>query len=288
MIQLQPVIDRIKALLEQDTDASVTYAALEARLALEKIVYDRLRQRHDYISHDQIKAWTPGEVVKRLMVDVDEHVTDTVVLKMSKSPYVEGVTPPPEDFVTIGTEIGLRSKKVAKLWQALSNVALHARLPKDKNDEIADYGDKAKARRKVEEVVAELERIAKGTMTFSGVPDGGNVKFDCTCGTENKRRRKLIKHGQHVYCINPKCDQTWKVIVEGDETNFENVTVEVPCRDCGVTNHIPWRIVTGMKYDELLKYPCVECNGTNYVKWHLMQAAPVQIDAKQTGSPETS
>lgn len=48
MIQLQPIIDRNKALLEQDTEASITYAALECRLALEKVVYDRLRQRHAY------------------------------------------------------------------------------------------------------------------------------------------------------------------------------------------------------------------------------------------------
>lgn len=273
MIQLKPIIDRIKALLEQDTDASVTYAALEARLALEKIVYDRLRQRHDYISHDQLRAWTPGEVVKRLMVDVDEHVTDTAVLKVAKSPYVEGVTPPRDDFVTIGTEIGLRSKKVAKLCQALSSVALHARLPKNKEDQISDYGNTAKTRAKVEDVLVELERLGKGTMTFSGVPDGGNVKFDCTCGAENKRRAKLLKHGQYVYCINPKCNQTWKAIVEGDETNFESVTVEVPCQDCAVINHIPWRTVTGMKYDELLKYPCVECGGANFVKWQLVQAA---------------
>lgn len=47
MINLDPVIERIDALLDEDTDQSVTYAALEARLALERVCYDRLRQRHD-------------------------------------------------------------------------------------------------------------------------------------------------------------------------------------------------------------------------------------------------
>lgn len=273
MIQLQPIIDRIRSLLDQDTDASVTYAALEARLALEKIVYDRLRQRHDYIAHQQLRAWTPGEVVKRLMVEVDEHITETVVLKMSKSPYVAGVTPRPEDFVQIGTEIGLRSKKVAKLWQALSNVALHVRLPKDKGDHIPEYGDKAKTRAKIDDALVELERLAKGTMTFSGVPIGGDVKFDCTCGVENKRRAKFLKHGQHVYCINPKCKQTWKVLIEGTETNFENVSIDVPCRKCGIVSSVPWRTVTGMRYDQTLKYPCYDCEEPNIVKWQLMQAS---------------
>lgn len=276
MIQLRPVIDRINALLEQDTDASVTYAALEARLALEKVVYDRLRQRHDYISHAQLRAWTPGDVVKRLLLEVDEHMNETVVLSMAKTPYVEGVQPAPEDYVKIGTEIGLRSKKIARMWQALSNLALHVRLPENKSDHIPDYGDKIATRSKVEAVIAELERLAKGTMTFSGVPVGGNVTFECSCGVENKRRASLLLHGQHVYCINPKCNQTWKVAKEGTETNFENVLVDVPCRACETVNHIPWRIVTGMKYDEVLRYPCCNCSEENFVKWHLMQAAKRQ------------
>ena len=246
MIQLQPIIDRIKELLEQGTDASVTYAALEARLALEKVVYDRLRQRHEYISHDQLRAWTPGDVVKRLLVEVDEHMDETVVLSMSRSPHVPGAKPDPDDWVKIGTEIGLRSKKIARMWQALSNLALHIKLPKDKDDRIRDYGEKDAIRAKVESVIVELERLAKGTMTFSGVPTGKNVNFVCTCGVENKRRASLLKPGQYIYCINPKCNQTWKVINEDEETNFENVTVDVPCLKCSIVNHIPWRLVTSM------------------------------------------
>jgi len=272
MIQLPPIIDCIKALLEQDTEASVTYAALEARLALEKVVYDRLRQRHDYISHDQLRKWQPGGVINTLIADVDEHMTQTMILSISKTPAREGVRLEDEDYVKVGTEVGFDAKNIVKMWNAVARLALHVRLPKSKDDHIPNYGDKAEVRAKVEEIVVELERLAEGTMTFSGVPTGGNVSFVCTCGETNKRRAKLLKQGQHVYCINPSCDETWKVEIDGEEVGFENVFVDVTCKACGVDNHIPWRMVTKMKYDEIVKYPCRECGGTNLVKWHLMQA----------------
>lgn len=272
MIPLRTAIDRIKLLLEQNTDASVTYAALEARLAIEKVVYDRLRQRHEYISHDQLRRWQPGGVINALISDVDEHMTQTMTLSISKTPSREGVKLEDEDYVAIGTEVGFNAKNIVKLWNALGRLALHVRLPKTKDDHIPDYGDKAEVIAKVEEVVVELERLAKGTMTFSGIAVGGNVSFNCTCGEKNKRRAKLLKQGQLVYCINPDCNETWKVEIDGKEVSFENVLVDVPCKACGVINLIPWRMVTKMKYDEMMKYPCRECGETNLVKWHLMQA----------------
>lgn len=174
MIQLQPVIDRIKVLLADDTEQSVTYAALEARLALEKVCYDRLRQRHDYISHDQLRRWQPGAIINTLMKEVDEHVGQTLTISIGKSPAEAGVKPEDDEYVPIGTEVGFDAKRIAKMWNALAKLALHVRLPEHKDDHIADYGDKARTRAKVEEVLSELERLAKGTMTFSGMGDHGH------------------------------------------------------------------------------------------------------------------
>jgi hypothetical protein len=86
MIHIPPIIERIKVLLNEDTEQSVTFAALEARLALEKICYDRLRQRHDYISHDQLRRWQPGALMNTLMTNVDQHVTKTTIFSIGKNP----------------------------------------------------------------------------------------------------------------------------------------------------------------------------------------------------------
>ncbi len=186
MINLDPVIKHIDALLDEDTDQSVTYAALEARLALERVCYDRFRQRHDYISHEQLRRWQPGAVVNMLIKEVNEHLGKTLTLSISKSPIAPGVKLEDDEYMEVGTEIGFNPQNIAKLWNALAKLALYAHLSEHRNDAIPAYGDRPRIRAKVEEVQAELRRLAKGTMTFSGL--GEEVKFECSCGELNKRR----------------------------------------------------------------------------------------------------
>ncbi|CAM4319011.1 hypothetical protein NOLU111490_17305 [Novosphingobium lubricantis] len=270
MIDLKPIIERIQSQLDEDTDQSVTYAALEARMALEKVCYDRLRQRHDYISHAQLKRWQPGGVVKTLMEQVDPHVTNTRTLKMSRTPHVEGVQPDDDDFVEIGTEVGFNARKIASMWQALSNLALHVRLPEHKNDHIPAYGDKVAIREKVEQVIEELQRLATTTMTFSGI--GKEVKFDCDCGTLNKRRADLLTVGQSVYCINPECPASWKVEKEGDDFWFAPEEVFVECIHCAHQNRFHLRKVIDMEKNEVASFNCSKCGEKNWMRWQLCQA----------------
>ncbi len=280
MISLSAPIERIKTLLAEDTDASVTYAALEARLALEKVVYDRLRQRHDYISHDQLRKWQPGAVVNTLIAEVDQHLGATMIFSIGTSPAGSGVKPEDEEYVELGTEIGFDPKRIAKMWNALAKLALHVRLPEHRDDHIPDYGDKAQIRAKVEQAVTELERLAKGTMTFSGL--GEEVSFVCSCGEKNRRRAGLLRDGQHVHCINPECKFTWKAVKQGGGFGFESVTVPVNCEKCKAANHMPWRVFLDMKHDQVGSFSCHACQHKNYVQWRLMQVTPASDGAEAT------
>ncbi|MBS0477624.1 MAG: hypothetical protein JSR28_21045 [Proteobacteria bacterium] len=273
------IILRIQGLLDENSEQSVTYAALEARLALEKVCYDRLRQRHDYISHAQLKKWQPGAVINTLMSEVDSHVTQTMTMSISKTPPEAGVKIEDAAWIELGTEIGFDPKLIARLWNALAKLALHARLPEHKNDHIPDYGDKAQVRTKVEEVIVELERLSKGTMTFSGVPAGGDVSFLCRCGEKNKRRMALLREGQSVSCINPNCMASWKTHKDGDTITFESDTVDVDCGQCGERNFIDRRNILKMKFDQHASFNCRDCSAINYMRWQLVlvrQADPPQ------------
>ncbi len=274
MLHLHPIVDRIKALLAEDTDASVTYAALEARLALEKVCYDCLRERHDYISHAQLLKWQPGAVVNTLMAEVDSHIGKTMTLFMSKTPARPGIRPEDDDYVEIGTQVGFDAKRIAKMWNALAKLALHVRLPEHKDDHIPEYGDREQTRTKVDEVVAELERLAKATMSTSGVPMGGEITFKCSCGETNRRRAALLRDGQLVHCINPKCKITWKAVKQGEDFGFESVTVTVRCGNCKKANHIPWRHFIDMRHDQYGSFLCHSCDHKIFVQWRLMQVRP--------------
>lgn len=282
MINLQPSIKRISALLAENTEQSVTYAALEARLALEKVCYDRLRQRHDYISHDQLARWQPGGVINQLITDVDERVAQTMTLSIG-SPTSAGVRPEDDEYVEVGTQIGFDPKLIVRMWNALSRLALHVKLPENRDDHIPEHGDREAIKAKVEEVVAELERLAKGTMVFSGF--GPEVSFTCSCGEKNRRRAGLLKEGHSVFCINPECKASYRVLKDGDEFVFESEVTEVNCEECDEVNAWPVRVFYSMKYDQTASFNCRSCGGKNLVRWRLMRRTRPDGGAAEQPTP---
>jgi hypothetical protein len=173
----------------------------------------------------------------------------------------------------LGTEIGFDAKRIQKIWNALGKLALHARLPESRDDHIPHYCATDRAKPKVEEVLVELERLATGTMTFSGF--GETISFQCDCGETNKRRAGLLKDGQSVYCINPKCEMSWKARKHGNEFIFESETADLKCDGCGTQHHIPWRWLIRIPYDQLGSFTCGACNHKNLIQWHLKQVRRV-------------
>jgi hypothetical protein len=289
MLHIPPMVEQIQALLNQDTDQSLRYAALEARLALEMICYDRLRQAHDYISHDQLLKWQPGDVVKTLIAEVDPHVARTQTLYISRHRGESGVEPNGDDWVEIGRQIGFSWKKVTKLWNALGGLALHVRLPRSKDDPILAYGNKEEIREKVISVVAILNNIAKTTMGHSGI--GPVASFECICGETNRRRAELLQAGQSVCCINPKCKAGWTVVKNGDEITVEPEMESIHCVGCGKPILLHRRTVMSMPYGQTLTRSCQKCGTQNHVQWRLRQvrptpaiASPEQTETTVTGS----
>jgi hypothetical protein len=262
------MIERINAQLADDTEQSVTFAALEARLALERVCYDRLRQRHNYISHADIRGWTPSHVINKILTEVDQNVGQTLTLMMA--PASEGASHD-DDYIEIGTEVGFDIVAIAKMWNALAHLALHVRLPENVEDKISDYGDKTQIRKKVEAVILELQRLEKGTMIFSGV--GPEVSFDCACGQKNKRRANLLKAGQVVSCFRPTCNRSYKISISDDgKCAFEIDVYEIPCGACAEINVAPRRELQKMKFNETRAFSCINCGHKNWVRWLLARA----------------
>lgn len=270
MINLEPTISQIEKLLEENTEASVTYAALECRLAIEQICYERLRLAHDYISHDDLRKWQPRDIVKTLIQEVDEHAATT--LSISISPDVPSENTPEEfkalDWKPLGTQIGFTPNKFGKLWNGLANLALHIEIPTSKDTTVRQYGDKKAITSKVEEALTEIKQISEGTLMSTGM--GKEVSFPCDCGSMNKRRLELLKDGQIINCINPDCDESYDYVQSG--TLFRRRTFEIVCRACGASRNVPKRIVEKLRTDQHIRFDCEGCGEIICVSWRPMQA----------------
>lgn len=274
-------IATIEKLLSDNTPSSLTYAALECRLAIEQICYERLALAHDYISHDDIKRWQPRDIVNFLIKEVDSKAASTFTVSISKDPILEGSSEPTleeyqaMDFIPIGTQVGFDPAKIGRLWNGLAHLALHISIPTSKDSVVHRYGDSSKIREKVIESLEEIKRIDSGTMLASCV--GEEVSFDCLCGTKNRRRLSLLSSKSIVSCINPKCDESF----EYDDIGrlFNRRMIEIACANCGNKLCIPKKIVEKLRTDQHGRLDCERCGQRVFVQWKLMQ---VQAPGQQT------
>lgn len=270
MINLEPTILQIEKLLEENTEASVTYAALECRLAIERICYERLRLAHDYISHDDLRKWQPSDIVKTLIQEVDEQAATT--LTISVAPEVPSKNTPEGfealDWKPLGTQVGFNPNKLGKLWNGLAKLALHIEIPTSKDVTVRQYGDIQEIESKVKQALAEIKLISEGTLMSSGM--GEDVSFECICGSKNKRRLELLKDGQTINCINPDCDESYDYVQS--YMAFGRRTFEIACRTCGESRDIPKRMVEKLRTDQHIHFDCEGCGETIYVSWRPMQA----------------
>lgn len=280
---LEKHTSEIESLIQEGTQESFTYAALRCRLALELVCYHRLRVAHDYISAKDLRRWQPRDVVNRLIQDVDPKIAKGFTLSIGKEP-IKGspVALAREDFekfeyVELGRQVGFDSNKLGRIWNGLGNF-LHVRKPDSSKADLAVFAPIETMKRKVEEALAMLKDLQRGTLVSVGF--GPTVTFECHCGSKNKRSLDLLTDGQTVSCIDPECPERWIVRKNGDDIEFDPRTMVATCK-CGHANPLPEQVLLRLERGRHLKFLCQSCREENLVVWKLMSARlppPVAAD----------
>lgn len=277
---LKTNIERISKLRAESSKESLTYAALECRLAIERVCYERLSLAHDYISHDDIRRWQPKDIVNILIQEVDSTIASSYTFSIGKEPISkEGDRTQEEceaiEYVQVGSQVGFDPKKMGELWHAVSSF-LHVKVPKKKDDSVTEYGNPDALVKKIDEVLVELERLSEGTLIASGL--GETVSFTCWCGTTNVRRASLLNDNQTINCVNQNCYERWKVEINGSEIGFVRKEINIACRSCSVKNPLPEKPLSELKRGQAGEFICSECGKTNFFMWRLYSA--VKDDAQ--------
>lgn len=275
MIWLKSHIEAIEGLLATGTPEGLTFAALRARLALEEVCYQRLRNAHDYISADDIKRWQPRDVIKTLIQEVDPHVASNLILSMRPDPLpgdvgeLSAADYEAMEFVEVGRQKGFNAAKLGRVWNSLGSF-LHVPVPQSSSAPMSTFGEPEKIERRVREALEVLASITKGTLIVGG---GGEVtKFQCVCGTLNRRRLALLTQGQVINCFNPDCRETWSIEINGHDIQFNRCLIDIKCRECGEAEPVPRRFVMELEREQRLSFNCASCSKQNLVVWKLMHA----------------
>lgn len=271
MIDISKRIKTISDLLDEGTRASVAYAALECRLTIEAICYERLAVSYDYIPYESLRKWQPHHVIKQISEESNEQVTQELSISISKSP-IEQDNPPSTredyesfEYVKIGSQAALDVGKLGKLWHALSNTSLHVSLPKKKGEQIGIYEKSDKAREKILESLTEFRKLLNGNLLSSGF--GEEYYFNCMgCETKLRKRVKLITHGQLMACITPECTESYYFSIEDEAIFHVRRLLNTTCAECGNSIEIPARFVDKLKYEQTLHAICSSCQYNNHIR----------------------
>lgn len=264
MLDISKRIKLINSLLEQNTEQSLTYAALECRLTLEYLCYERFKLFFSYLSESDLKNWQPKHIIKQISDEVDEIVSKEFSISISSEKIDGGAPQTKEEFESIkytllGNQSELKLNKLHQLWNGLSNVALHIPVPSISSTALNIYGDKEKIKQKVSEAVSFLSAM-KGSLLAGGAL-GRVYGFNCfACDTKIKRPVNNLDQQTTVSCVNPKCQESY-VIQKDKSGEFEVIrcVINFLCAGCNECLDVPSRVFQELRFDQKLNIKCENC-----------------------------
>lgn len=265
MLNIQKRIELIEKLTEEGTERALTYAALECRLTLEYLCYERFKMTYTYLSLDDLKGWSPRDVVKQVSEDIDSNITNEFTLSISKEPTEGRSLNTKEDYesleyVAVGTQSALNLKRIHKLWHGLSNAALHIPVPSIGSGELTLYQNREKIRKVIESTVDYLRGI-KGNLLMAG-PLGEVFSFNCQdCGIKIARPVKNLVSPLAVNCISPECKESY-LLEPGEQEKDIKITrrvFRIKCQSCDEDLDVPSNIFKELRFDQQLNIVCGSC-----------------------------
>lgn len=265
MLDIPKRIETINSLLEQDAEQSLTYAALECRLTLEYLCYERFKLYFSYLSESDLKNWQPKHIIKQISEEIDDNISKEFSISISAE-KIDGRLPDTKEefesitYTLLGTQSELKLSKLHQLWHGVSSVALHIPVPSISSGNLNIYGDKDNIRKKVSDVVSFLSGM-KGNLLMGGSL-GEERSFNCfKCDTRIKRPVKTLLNKTVLSCINPKCQESYDIQKDkNDEFEVIRRIIKFSCSGCTEDLEVPIRVFVDLRFNQTLNIRCGKCN----------------------------
>lgn len=278
MKSIETRIKIIEELLEEGSLTNLTYAALECRFTIELICYERLMVAYGYTSYSDLRRWQPKDIVQQVVQEANDLAAATFTFSISKTP-VDPNNPPMSasdyeklEYVDVGTQMGFDIKKIGRLWNSLSGVALHVQIPKSRNDDLSVYGEPTIIKTKVEAALKLFRELEKGSLLASS--PGPEITYQCDgCGEAIKRKLGLVYNGMVASCSSESCNESYALTVRESGVDFGRRLLTLTCDGCGSTIEIPSRLIDGLRNDQSLTAECGDCRHKTLIRLRPCKAA---------------
>lgn len=237
--------------LEIGSDSALKYAALELRMAMEAVTYDRALAFKEEFPTEEYDTWQPKKVMAVLLeIDPMTDKDSTIAFGLEEEYGV-----PAKQMTSLGTETVLNMGVLKKHYDALGSFLHIQTIKSTKAGKAINHG---KLRKRCEKIKAYLDEVLSSPVFNSTL----GVFSSIECAECDKKIRKRIPRGEnttHVECSN--CIASYRVRSSGaNESVWEPLQQEIECANAECKK----KIVVWEKEIHLGAYwNCTDCKGKN-------------------------
>lgn len=173
-------LTRAQALLASEEDGSLRYGALELRLCMEALTYDRAQAYKSEIPPEEMDKWQPRKLMK-VLLDIVPDADKSYSLRVGQEPYPGGQ---PEKMHALGTDTVLSMADLKASYDAIGSM-LH--MPTMKQVESGKMLNNERMRDRCQRAINALDNsLASPVWNFTM---GKFATCDCVeCGKPVRRR----------------------------------------------------------------------------------------------------
>lgn len=208
---------RAKDEMASGSDARLHYAALESRMAIECVTYERARSYAEELPPTEYEAWQPGKLMKELLeIDPDADASGTLSFGIEDVPGEQA-----KEMKTLGAEKVFKLAAIKKSYDALGSY-LHQPTLK----QMSKGGhDLRKARLKFACIADQLDEVLASPIF--NINFGNFISFQCMNDDCARQIRKRVPRGtESVVAECFDCTAQHEITVNGDGQRVARPLVE--------------------------------------------------------------
>ena len=185
-------LQRAEVELSSGDDQRLKYAALELRMAMEAVTFDRALAHKDEIPTSEYETWQPRKVLA-LLLEIDPNIDRDAHLAYGPANQ-DDITQ--SEWTSLGTDKVLNMATLKKHYDALGSY-LHVQTMKHAlaNQEV-DY---SKFKNRCEEIVAYLKNVLSSPIFNLRMGVGSTMECD-SCGNPVRTRLPFGKKSVEAFC----------------------------------------------------------------------------------------
>ncbi len=225
---------RAKNELQSADDERLRFAALELRMAIEGVTYDRAMAYKAEIPPSEFGTWQPKKLLQ-VLLDIDPHADQTSSFRFREETALGA---PAKHWQSLGTDTVFNIKSIRAHYDALGSF-LH--LPSIKQIEAGQIPDTTKLRKRCDAIVEELDGVL--TSPVYNVTLGSFATLACLrCEKPIRKRIPIEATTVQARCL--ECGASYEVVraETSGQVEWLTQTADFNCRGEGCTTVIQvWR-----------------------------------------------